>query len=238
MADQQEPSGFFRSITPTVWVSIFAALLSVSGALKVALINATAQRDVALFNAKAQRTLEREQFESNLILKAISAGDKKQSYENMRFLVEAQFIRRQSDKVSHLLRDTSFHFHLPVEKTVVQPPKSEPSITPRTAQLGVSSAQLIALDLELHGPSFSGIIIDEATSKPINGATISITTRRSRMRAIETKTTGSDGRFTLHYPPRSYALRCTCPGYTEQNTWHLAGMRVFEPLTIRMQRLN
>jgi hypothetical protein len=238
MAEQQESLSFFRSITPTVWVSILAALLSVGGALKVAVINASAQREVALFNAKAQRSLEREQFESNLILKAISAGDIKQSRENMRFLVEAQFIRRESDKVSHLLRDTSFHFHLPAERTVAQPSNSVQSAIPPAAQLGTSNARSIALDLALNGPSFSGIIVDEATSKPINGATISITTRRSRMRDIEMKTTGPDGRFTLHYPPRSYALKLTCPGYAEQNTWHLVGGKFIEPLTLEMKRVN
>lgn len=189
MSDKPEtPSS---SITPAIWVSIFAAILSVIGVLRVASTNATAQRE-----------LEREQFESNLILKAISTGDKKQSYENIRFLVEAHLIRRESDKVSQLLQDTSFHFHLSVER-----PVSAPAPTPQILSLREDSAL-----------AFSGVVVDEDTGRPLKGVTVSVKTRRSRMRDIETLITGADGKFTLHYPSRSFYIDYSLPGYIGPRT--------------------
>ena len=208
---EDSPQSSSNSISPTVWATIIVALLSVGGTLVVASKNATAQRE-----------LEREQFESNLILKAISTGDKKQSYENIRFLVEAHLIRKESDKVSPLLQDTSFHFHLSEDKPVVQSASSSQSAL---------TAPIVAYE-----PAFSGVIVDEATGKPLKGVTISVKTRRSRMRDIETYITGEDGKFKLHYPPRSYYLDYTLVGYTGQRTWHMAGGRFKEPLTLKMKR--
>lgn len=210
---EESPQPSSNSISPTILATLFAALLSVGGTLVVASRNATAQRD-----------LEREQFESNLILKAISTGDKKQSFENIRFLVEAHLIRKESDKVSPLLQDTSFHFHLAEDKPVVQ------SVAPTQSAFTAPIAN--------YEPAFSGIIVDEATGKPLKGVTIAVKTRRSRMRDIETQITTDDGKFRLHYPPRSYYLDYTLAGYTGQRTWHMAGGRFVGPLTLKMKRVG
>jgi hypothetical protein len=231
MADQQEPFGFFTrffsSIPATVWATLVVALLSVGGALKVALINAAAQREVALFNASAQRTLEREQFASNLVVKAISAGDNSQSVENLQFLVKAHLLDKKSVKVSELLRDSSFHFYIPADRAIIPTPKINP---PKKT---INNPSLNYID-----PVFSGIVVDAVTLRPLNGVTVSVKTRRSRMRDIEAKITGADGRFTLHYPPRNYILSCIHPGYAEHNSQHMAAGKFAEPLILKMERIN
>jgi hypothetical protein len=209
--DSPQPSS--NSISPTVWATIIVALFSVGGTLVVASQNATAQRE-----------LEREQFESNLILKAISTGDKKQSYENIRFLVEAHLIRKESDKVSPLLQDTSFHFHLSEDKPVIQ------STSPTQAAFTTPIAD--------YEPTFSGVIVDEATGKPLKGVRIAVNTRRSRMRDIETQITGEDGKFKLHYPLRSYYLDYTLTGYVGLRTLYSAGGRFSGPIKLKMKRVG
>ena len=57
--------------------------------------------------------------------------------------------------------------------------------------------------------SITGIVIHEATSKPIEGASIALVD--TDFRAV----TNEEGRFGLaDLPPGSYRLRATCPGYT------------------------
>jgi hypothetical protein len=212
MADQQEPSGFFRSITPTIGATLIVGGLSVIGALSVALIN-----------AYAQRTLEREQFESNLILKAIGSGDKKLSYDNLRFLVEGGLIRTESDKVSRLLQDTSFHFHLPVDKPVVK--SAEPS-------------SFLALQHTYRIPTFSGIVLDEATGQPLKGVAVFVRTNRLERRVAESQITGADGQFILHYPARHFSLNYNRLGYNDQSTQHDVGVYFKAPLIIRLKKLS
>jgi hypothetical protein len=209
MADQQEPSSFFSSITPTVWVSLLAAVLALVGTLRVASNNAAAQRE-----------LEREQFESNLILKAISTGDKKQSFDNLRFLVESHLIRQESDKVSQLLQDSSFHFHIARDSSE------------KSSHLAGLYSSVVYPD-----PTISGVVVDDSTSQLIQGVTVSTKTRRSRMRNIKSQLTSSDGRFNIPYPPRTYFLNFTHPGYIEQRVMQSPGYKMNSPvLIIRMKR--
>jgi hypothetical protein len=202
-----KPESVSTAISPAVWASLATAILSVMGVLSVALIN-----------ANAQRALEREQFESNLILKAISTGDKKQSYDNLRFLVEAHLIREQSDKVSALLQDTSFHFRLPADNLPVPPP---------------SAAHIIDTT-----PAFSGTMVDEVTSRPLKGVTVVVrgTDRIPNRRYIETMVTGANGEFKLHYPPSAYVFQYSRPGYVGRATTYIAGMRFQGHLSIKMER--
>jgi hypothetical protein len=215
MSDQQEPSGFFSSITPTIWATFSVALLSVGGALLVALIN-----------AHAQRTLEREQFESNLILKAIGSGDKKLSYDNLRFLVQGGLIRKESEKVSRLLQDTSFHFSFPSDKQVIQSPESSFTLP------------IIIRPNSYSVPTFSGIVLDEATAQPLKGVTVFTKTNRSRPRAAEAQITGADGQFILHYPPRPFSLNFSFLGYLNQSIHQETSLHFKGPLIIRLKKLQ
>jgi hypothetical protein len=209
MADQQEPSG--SSITPALKVTLVVALISVSGVI----FN-------SCYNARAQRELEREQFESNLILKAIGSGDKKLSYDNLRFLVEGGLIRGESDKVSRLLQDTTFHFHLPSDKPVAK--SSEPSSS--------------LFSHPYPTPAFSGIVLDEATAQPLKDAIVFVKTDRLERRVAESQITSADGQFILHYPPRSFSLTYRCLGYSDQSIRLGAGMHFKAPLIIRLKKLS
>jgi hypothetical protein len=201
MADQQEPSGFFSSITPAVVATLIVAVLSVGSALFV-----------AVYNARAQRALEREQFESNLILKAISTGDKKQSYDNLRFLVEAHLIRERSDKVSRLIQDTTFHFSIPSDTFRVPPAVPAGTIDIR--------------------PTFSGRVLDEETGRPLKGATVYTITKESK----EQQVTGADGKFTLHYPFKPFSLIATRPGHYYWASRYLASARFTGPIVLLLER--
>jgi hypothetical protein len=179
---------------------------------------------VASINAAAQRTLEREQFESNLILKAIGSGDKKLSYDNLRFLIEGGLIRPESDKVSKLLQNPSFHFRLPAGKPVVEPSETSWSLLPPPRSYPI--------------PTFSGIVLDEATAQPLKGVIVFVKTDRLERRVAESQITSADGQFILHYPPRSFSLTYRCLGYSDQSIRLGAGMHFKAPLIIRLRKLS
>lgn len=62
--------------------------------------------------------LERNQFESKLILESIVSNDANLSKENIRFLIESGLISHENEKVIGMLNDTTFKYEIP-EKAIV-----------------------------------------------------------------------------------------------------------------------
>ncbi len=84
--------GFF---SPTL-VTLLVALISLLGSL------------IANFNQKSnQLELERQKFESDLIITAVKTNDIKSSRDNLKFLIEAGLIKSNSIQLSRILSDTS-----------------------------------------------------------------------------------------------------------------------------------
>lgn len=73
-------------------------LIGIAGALGGILIGAASQ---GYFNSQ----LERQKFESALILKAIETSDSKEAATNLLFLVEAGFINDENGRIAALIKD-------------------------------------------------------------------------------------------------------------------------------------
>lgn len=161
---------------------------------------------IAIYQEHNKFELEQAQFESNLILRAIDPNDRKKTEEAVRFLVRAGFV--SEGKILNAIKDTTLSIPTVAEETPAPSPTAAYTVDKR--------------------PTFSGIITDEMTQRPVAGATVSA----SAGSVVEKMVTGKDGRFTLHYPtldavdrltrrnrPISWSFTIIRPGYQPYAVW-------------------
>ncbi len=171
---------------------------------------------VAYYNALAQRELEREQFQSNLIQQSIDFKDYEQSRANLKFLVSVGLISDRNAKVNKFIRDTSVHLQRPVDRLPIEAPSPG-----KKYKVGMFSEEYI-----------TGTILDEATKRPIVGASVIVEAfhRRYLNRPeppppeAEKMVTDRDGKYRLHKPWGDYYLIVQRSGYEMKKQTNLQGM--------------
>ena len=85
----------------------------------------------AYINGISSLNLERQKFESNLILKAVETGDQKEAIDNLNFFVKAGFIEDSKNKISNLIK----------EDMVPVLPRSDGASHSRKIELKISSSR-------------------------------------------------------------------------------------------------
>jgi len=159
------------------WIPIYAALLA--GCVALFVNNQTNKNSLEL---------EKRQFESNLILKALVPNDTAQSVRNIKFLIEAGFIDKSNTKLYNIIRDTHLQVKLPKHDTV--------EITPANGY----AMKLDDVDL------FSAQLVDN-NKKPIEGAQITIY-KNSRSRQVYASTRSDiHGLFKIALPDGDNGIR-------------------------------
>lgn len=86
---------------------------SKNNTLKAAIITAGVAIFISWYSGFQNRELEKSQFESNLILKAVETGDIDSSKRNLKFLVESGFISRDNKKLKKVLSDSILEIKFP-----------------------------------------------------------------------------------------------------------------------------
>lgn len=87
-----------------------------------ALIAAAVAIGVSWYSGVQNRKLEKEQFESNLILKAVETGNIDSSKRNLKFLIEAGLISKNNEKIERVLIDSVLEIKFPkAEEDIINP---------------------------------------------------------------------------------------------------------------------
>jgi hypothetical protein len=87
------------------------------------------------------------------------------------------------------------------------------SFQPRTADL--PDANTYVLDLDFSGALLAGVVVDQATGKPLVDAFISANAKTKGEHAGAFARMGPDGRFGLELDPGEYVVSAHCQGYGE-----------------------
>ncbi len=110
-----------------VWVPILVAI--VTGLVAVITVYFTGRANLALEREKfdSDSKLERQKFESSLILQAIATGKRETAQKNLEFLVEAGFLPDPQGKIKELAQRPSDTPVLPAPNAPTQARSREPS---------------------------------------------------------------------------------------------------------------
>lgn len=74
---------------------------------------------VSIYTSYENRLLEKDQFESNLILKAIDTKSIDSSKRNLRFLIEGGFISKDNEKIKKVIIDSILEIKFPKETILI-----------------------------------------------------------------------------------------------------------------------
>ena len=182
-------------------------------------------------NIRAQLDLERQQFQSNLLLRVIDPSDRNRTINGMRLLLDAGFVSEDNQKVLRVLQDTSFHIPLSTERLPIPAPESlshKFSVTLPLSLEEIPSGKerlkrrrypIVPYGVESKRRSFSGTVVDAITGRPLAGATVAALTTE----APESMITDTNGKFTLHFPRHKWAFFIQRAGYNMNYMANLDG---------------
>lgn len=188
----------------------------VVGALKLAVLGYLVSLFIAAGQEWMKLRLEREQYESTLIVQAVNNADQARSRANLKFLIEAGLVSAHNEKILPLLLDSSMLIKLPADRLPTLPPTPAHYTSPSGARLRV----------------IAGTVVDELTKRPLAGVRVSVDNKQERQEVV----TGRDGQFRLNYLKGSYYFMLERPGYKIQNTIHASGLTYPDDMVIELEQ--
>lgn len=190
----------------------------VAGAIKLAVVGYLVSIFIAAGQEWMKMRLEREQYESTLIVQAVNNADQARSRANLKFLIEAGLVSAHNEKILPLLLDSTMRIKLPADRLPMLPPTPAHYTTSTGARLRV----------------IAGTVVDELTKRPLQGVRVSVDNKHERQEIV----TGKDGQFRLNYLNGSYYFMLERPGYQIQNTIRTGRMTYPDDMVIELKRDN
>lgn len=169
---------------------------------------------VNFFQGRQRLTLEKEQFESTLIVNAIEKGDIEASRQNIEFLINSGLISQSNNKIVALLGDTTFKAKFPEKVLIELTPTNTLELAVGLNKIDYSYASRLNYISKIRGR-----VVDDAGA-PIFNAAIYINPCKSRPNnSIENcfaKTHADEnGLFWIITPNKgTYELLITAPRYS------------------------